>query len=143
MSHNKYHNKEQEEKIRLDKWLWCARFYKTRSLAHTAITQGKVTCNGQKINPSKLVQLGITLSVNTALYERVIVVKAIVSQRQNPRIAQTLYKETPESLERKEIALIKQREQKWLNMSAPCPITKPNKHSRKKMRGLKRKQEMD
>ena len=141
MNSNKYPNYPTDQSARLDKWLWCARFYKTRSLANKAIQQGKVKYDHQKPSPSRLVQVGAMLSIETPLYEKTVMVKGITLQRQSAAIAQTLYEETTESLAQRETALNRQKAQRWMDMSAPHPDAKPDKHSRKAMRGLKRKYE--
>ena len=141
MNLDKHPKHPTEQNTRLDKWLWCARFYKTRSLANKAIQQGKVKYDHQKPSPSRLVHVGAILSIETPLYEKTVVVKGIVLQRQSAAIAQTLYEETTESIAKQAAALAKQKAQRWMDMSAPHPDAKPDKHSRKAMRGLKRKYE--
>src|SRR5690554_8115120 len=84
--------------IRLDKWLWAARFYKTRSLAKAAIEGGKVHYEGQRTKVSKLVEIGATLKVRQGFDEKVIIVKALSDQRRGAPEAQLLYEETPQSI---------------------------------------------
>ncbi len=67
--------------VRLDKWLWAARFYKTRALAREMIEGGKVHYNGQRSKPSKIVELNATLTLRQGNDERTVIVKAITEQR--------------------------------------------------------------
>jgi ribosome-associated heat shock protein Hsp15 len=85
------------DRVRIDKWLWAARFYKTRSLAAQAVAGGKVELNGERAKPAKSLQVGDTLSVRTGPYEHVIVVRILSEQRGPASVAQTLYEETEES----------------------------------------------
>ncbi len=86
------------EPIRLDKWLWAARFFKTRSLAQQMIEGGKVTCEGQRVKPSKRVQTGMILHIRIGEDVREVEILALASKRQSAPIAQTLYKESEASL---------------------------------------------
>ena len=83
--------------VRLDKWLWAARFFKTRSLAADACELGRVQCQNQPAKPSRELQAGATLQVKTAGGDFVIRVLALSDQRGPAAVAQTLYEETPES----------------------------------------------
>ena len=85
------------DRVRIDKWLWAARFYKTRSLAAQAVAGGKVELNGERAKPAKAIQVGDTLSVRNGPYEHVIVVRILSEQRGPASVAQTLYEETEES----------------------------------------------
>lgn len=89
------------ERLRVDKWLWAARFYKTRSIAKTAIEGGKVHLDGQRVKVSREISIGERLTVKQGWDEKEVVVKALSDQRGPAPIAQTLYEETPESIERR------------------------------------------
>lgn len=129
-------NKESPTRVRADKWLWAARFFKTRTLAKEAIEGGKVHMNGQKIKVSKELQVGDTLCIRqghaTRLEEKVVVIKALSESRGNATIAGTLYEETQESLATREF-FIEQR--KLQNLARPD--TKPNKKERRDLNRFK------
>jgi ribosome-associated heat shock protein Hsp15 len=95
---------EHEEKVRLDKWLWAARFYKTRALAKAAIESGKVHCRGERCKPGKEPRVGDELQLRTGFDERTVVVVALSDVRRGAPEAQQLYAETPESIARREQA---------------------------------------
>lgn len=84
-------------RVRLDKWLWAARFFKTRSMAADAIAGGKVELNGERPKPAKLVQVGDEVSIRLGPYVHVVVVRKTSEQRGPASIAQTLYEETDAS----------------------------------------------
>lgn len=117
--------------IRIDKWLWAARFFKTRAIAKTAVETGKVNYNGQKVKPSKSVEIGATLSIRVGHDSKeVIVVK--LSQRRGPAPeAQTLYEETTESIQKRE-QLATQRRLERTDESRPAK--RPNKRDRRLIR---------
>lgn len=94
--------REGPDRVRLDKWLWAARFYKTRSLAVDAIDGGKVQVNGERVKRAKLVQVGNEVRVRNGPYEHVVIVKGISERRGSAAIAQQLYEETPASRETRE-----------------------------------------
>ena len=83
--------------VRLDKWLWAARFYKTRALALEAVNGGKVSLNGERAKPAKILKTGDELSIRQSPFERHITVRSLSAQRGPAVVAQTLYEETPES----------------------------------------------
>lgn len=84
--------------MRLDKWLWCARFYKTRSLSEQEIDKGRVTVNGQLAKPSREVRPGDTLVLRQGPVERTVNVRALSGMRGPAPVAQLLYEETADSL---------------------------------------------
>jgi ribosome-associated heat shock protein Hsp15 len=86
------------EKMRIDKWLWSARFYKTRTLAAEEIDKGRIQINGQDVKPARDVKAGDTLSLRQGPVLRTVVVKGLSMQRGAAPVAQLLYEETPESL---------------------------------------------
>lgn len=92
----------EEEKCRIDKWLWAARFYKTRALAREAVKGGKVHANNERVKPSRNINIGDTLSITRNELTYIIVVEGINHQRRPAKEAQLLYRETPESIEQRE-----------------------------------------
>lgn len=117
-----------DERVRLDKWLWAARFFRTRSLAKDAIEGGKVHYNGARCKVSKDVEIGATLQIRQGFDERTVVVTAVSEQRRGAPDAQLLYEETTESIEAR-TALTEQRRLARDMMQAP--LTKPNKRDRR------------
>ena len=89
------------DKLRIDKWLWAARFYKTRSLAVEEIDKGRVRINDLEVKPSREVKVGDTLALRQGTLIRTVVVRGISSQRGPAPVAQQLYEETAESLANK------------------------------------------
>jgi ribosome-associated heat shock protein Hsp15 len=91
--------------VRLDKWLWAARFFKTRSLATEAVAGGKVEVNGDRAKPAKAVKPGDEIRVRLAPYEHILIVRALGERRGSASVAQTLYEETAASAtERRRLA---------------------------------------
>lgn len=93
---------EPDDRVRIDKWLWAARFFKTRSLATEAVDGGKVEINGERAKPSKLVRPGDELRLRLGPYEHVLIVRALGERRGPASVAQSLYEETPASKETRE-----------------------------------------
>lgn len=92
----------QESGVRLDKWLWAARFYKTRAIARTMIEGGKVHYNGVRGKPSKIVEEGAEVRLRQGNDERTVTILMVSAQRQGATQAQALYCETPESITKRE-----------------------------------------
>ena len=97
------------EHLRIDKWLWAARFYKTRSLASDEIVKGRVQVNAQLAKPSKEVKVGDTVVLRQGPVSRTITVQGISAQRGPAPVAQQLYTETPESIAAREQAAEQRR----------------------------------
>ncbi|HXQ99282.1 MAG TPA: S4 domain-containing protein [Pseudomonas sp.] len=95
---------DEDDKVRLDKWLWAARFFKTRALAKAAIESGKVHCRGERCKPGKEPRVGDEFQIRAGFDERTVVVQALSIVRRGAPEAQLLYSETPESLARREQA---------------------------------------
>jgi len=83
-------------RVRLDRWLWAARFFKTRALAAAAVAGGKVQVNGTRAKPAKQLQVGDGVRVRVGPYEWLVNVRALSERRGPPKVAQTLYEESPE-----------------------------------------------
>ena len=90
------------ERVRLDKWLWAARFFKTRGLAADAIDGGKVEVNATRAKRAKMVQVGDEVCVRQSPFEHVVVVRGVSERRGPASVAATLYEETPESKAKRE-----------------------------------------
>lgn len=86
-----------DDKVRIDKWLWAARFFKTRNLAKEAIDGGKVHCDGQRVKPSKEAVVGLELTIRQNWDEKTVVIKALSDQRRGAPEAALLYEETEAS----------------------------------------------
>jgi len=84
--------------VRIDKWLWAARFFKTRSLAADAVSAGKVEVSGERVKPAKLLQPGDQVTIRLGPYQHVVDVRALSERRGPATVAATLYEETTESL---------------------------------------------
>jgi len=97
------------EKLRIDKWLWAARFYKTRTLATDEIGKGRVEVNGQEVKPAREVKIGDTVSIRQGPVSRSVVVKGLSGMRGPAPVAQQLYEETAESLKAREQAAEQRR----------------------------------
>ena len=119
------------ETMRLDKWLWCARFYKTRGLATEEIGKGRVTVNGQAAKPARDLRCGDTVALRQGPLTRTVLVRGLSGARGPAPVAQLLYEETPESI----AARVKAAEQRRL---APEPAAalqegRPTKRDRRDM----------
>ena len=127
-----------EAGLRLDKWLWAARFFKTRQLAIEAINGGKIQVNGQRSKPGKTVQAGTRLVIHKGSLQWDVVVKAISRQRRPASEAVLLYEESEESrLRRQALA----RERRESGLTAPGARGRPNKRDRRMIQRFTRKTE--
>lgn len=97
------------EKLRIDKWLWAARFYKTRTLASEEIGKGRVEVNGLEAKPAREVKVGDTVSMRREAVTRTVVVKGLSGTRGSAPVAQQLYEETAESVKAREQAAEQRR----------------------------------
>ncbi len=115
------------EAVRLDKWLWAARFYKTRSIARNMVDGGKVHYNGQRSKPSKIVELGAVITLRQGHEEKTVTIERISDQRRGAPEAQTLYAETAESVSKREQNAM----QRKLHAHNPSPDRRPDKKQRR------------
>ncbi|NIF33976.1 ribosome-associated heat shock protein Hsp15 [Enterobacter sp. Cy-643] len=122
------------EGVRLDKWLWAARFYKTRAVAREMIEGGKVHYNGQRSKPSKLVELHAVLTLRQGNDERTVIVLGITEQRRPAAEATQLYEETAESIAKRE-KMAQARKMNALTM--PHPDRRPDKKERRDLMKFK------
>ncbi len=117
----------QLNRLRLDKWLWAARFYKTRSLAKQAIDGGKVSCEGIRCKPGKEIEEGMEIRLRQGFDEKTVIVKALSEQRRGAPEAQLLYEETEASIEARLELAAQRKAQPNLGPSSG----KPNKKDRR------------
>lgn len=125
---NKHEKEQNEAEVRLDKWLWAARFYKTRSIAKAMIEGGKVHYNGQRAKVSKAVEVGAIIKLRQGNEEKEVEVLALSDQRRGVPEAQLLYSETEKSIKHRE-AMAFARKANALSM--PHPDRRPNKKERR------------
>lgn len=118
------------EKLRIDKWLWAARFYKTRSIAKQAIEGGKVRMSGQRVKVSKEIQVGEIITVRQGWDDRVVVVERLEDQRRGAPEAQTLYRETDESSAARETRALQRKADAATRL---WPENRPNKKQRRQI----------
>jgi ribosome-associated heat shock protein Hsp15 len=132
----KNHENDAQDKVstRLDKWLWAARFYKTRAIAKQMIDGGKVFYNGQRSKSGKAVILGDRITIRQGFEEKHVIVVALADRRRDATFAQTLYQETTESIETREKNSLARKQGILLS---PASDTKPDKKQRRQIRHLK------
>ena len=123
--------------MRVDKWLWAARFFKTRSLATEAVAGGRVHVNGARVKSAKEIRPGDALEVTSGDVRWSVVVRELAEKRGPAKVAATLYEETPESIER--------RKQRALERSIARPLgadlgARPTKQARRRLEALRRGQ---
>lgn len=120
--------------VRIDRWLWAARFFKTRSLAKTAVEGGKVHLDGQRSKPARTIRIGQQVEVRRGTVTMTVIVKDVAEQRGSAQIAQMLYEETPESIEKREIMSSRRKMER---AGLQVPSTRPNKKDRRDLRRMK------
>lgn len=125
----------QDGPVRLDKWLWAARFFKTRGLAKDAIEGGKVHVDGARARPSRNVMPGMIIRMRLGQDEKTVEVLALSSKRGPAKVAQTLYEETPDSREKREKEAVLRREARLV--TAAAPTRRPDKKARRDLRRVK------
>ena len=123
-------NLNKGQSVRLDKWLWAARFYKTRSIARDAVQSGKVQYNGQRSKPGKIVELGASIKIPQGFDLKDVVVLQIKEQRLGAPLAQLMYQETPTS----ETLRASNAEARRLSaFHSPKPDSRPDKKQRRQI----------
>ena len=117
------------DRVRIDKWLWAARFYKTRTLATDDIHKGRVQVNAQEAKPAREVRVGDSITLRQSGLTRTLLVRSLSDKRGPAPVAQQLYEETPESLRLRAVALEQRR------MGTEPALSqghgRPNKHDRR------------
>lgn len=117
------------EKVRLDQWLWAARFYKTRSLSKTAINSGKVKVNGKSCKPSKEIVVSDEVLIRAKHFQKTVIVSFLSNIRQNATIASKLYVETEESIDTR----LREQALKKSSFDSRVNSVKPNKKQRRQL----------
>nr|WP_136250872.1 ribosome-associated heat shock protein Hsp15 [Ningiella ruwaisensis] len=116
--------------VRLDKWVWAARFCKTRSLARDLIAAGKITYNGQRAKPSRIAEAGAVVKIPAGFDVKTVVIEKVEEKRQSAPLAQQMYTETQESIE------LRERNAEARKLSAfhsPKPDSRPDKKQRRQI----------
>jgi ribosome-associated heat shock protein Hsp15 len=120
--------------VRIDKWLWAARFFKTRSAATDAVVGGRVHVGGTRVKPSRELRVGEIVEVTQGTLRRTVVVQALGDRRGPASVAATLYEETPESLAAREQHALERK------LSAPIFGARPTKLERRRLEALRKAQ---
>ena len=122
------------DEVRIDRWLWAARLFKTRGSATDAVVGGRVHLNGVRVKPSKDVRAGDRLEVTTGDVRREVIVRAVAEKRGPASVAATLYEETPESIARREQRAIERRLARPLGADLG---SRPTKRDRRRLDALR------
>jgi ribosome-associated heat shock protein Hsp15 len=125
------------EQVRIDKWLWAARFFKTRSLATEAVAGGKVHVNDTRAKPARELHVGDTVDMTIGGLRRTVVVRGLAGKRGPAPVAQALYVETAESIERREQQLAERKLSRPLGADLGA---RPTKLDRRRLEALRRAQ---
>jgi ribosome-associated heat shock protein Hsp15 len=120
--------------VRIDKWLWAARFFKTRSLAAQSVSGGKVLVNGGRARPARALKPGDRLHIRKGGFDYSVTVLALSVQRGPASVAQTLYEESEDSRQRRETLM---QQHRLAAASTPRPPARPDKKARRQLRSLK------
>lgn len=121
--------------VRIDKWLWAARFFKTRSAATDAVAGGRVRINGERVKPAKEVCVGDTVEVRVGELQRTVVVRGVAEKRGPAALAATLYDETAESVARREQYALERKLSRPLGADLGA---RPTKQDRRRIEALRR-----
>ncbi|PKO24914.1 MAG: RNA-binding protein [Betaproteobacteria bacterium HGW-Betaproteobacteria-8] len=130
---NQDRNETEKEKCRLDKWLWAARFFKTRSIAADAVDSGKVRVDSDRVKPAKEVKIGTSVHIRTKDFEIEVLVLGLSNQRRGAPEAQLLYEETESSRARRaEVAVTRENDHAQRERGAG----RPTKRQRREIKGF-------
>jgi ribosome-associated heat shock protein Hsp15 len=125
------------DQVRIDRWLWAARLFKTRSAAADAVHGGRVHVNGERVKPSKIIRTGDTLGVTVRTVRRTLIVTGVAERRGTASAALTMYAETPESLAARELRAAERRLSRPLGADLGA---RPTKQARRRLDALRRGQ---
>jgi ribosome-associated heat shock protein Hsp15 len=125
------------ESVRIDKWLWAARFFKTRALATEAVLGGRVRLNGERVKPAKDVRAADVVEVRIGEMRWIVVVRAVAEKRGSAKVAATLYEETTESIAERERISAERRLSRPLGADLGGP--RPTKQDRRRMEAVRRR----
>ena len=123
-------------RVRIDKWLWAARFYKTRGLSAEAIDAGKIEVNGERSKRSRLVQAGDRIRIRSGPFEHIVLVRGVSERRGSASIAQALYEEEPESRKAREAMAA---HVKAMNANTGYESGRPTKKDRRDIERVRRR----
>lgn len=123
-------------RVRLDKWLWAARFFRTRAKAKQAIEGGKVECEGQRAKPAREIEVGTELRIRQGYDLRVVHVRALSETRRGASEAQALYEETADSIRAREVDAERRRMQRAM---FELPSGRPDRRDRRELSDLKKR----
>lgn len=132
--------KERSERVRLDKWLWAARFFRTRAKAKAAIEGGKVECDGVRAKPAKEILVGTELRIRQGFDVRVVHVRGLTEQRRGAADAAELYEETAESIETREQDAARRRARREF---VELPDQRPDRRDRRTLERIKKQGGLD
>ncbi len=121
--------------VRIDRWLWAARFFKTRGAATDAVLGGRIHLNGARVKPAKDVQAGDTVQVTLGDTRREVVILALADKRGSAAVAQSLYEETPDSITRRQQRSVERRSARPLGADLGA---RPTKQDRRRLDALRR-----
>ncbi|HSG89099.1 MAG TPA: S4 domain-containing protein [Pseudomonadales bacterium] len=127
---------EAPRRVRLDKWLWAARFFKTRAKAKQAIEGGKVECEGQRAKPAKEIEVGTELHIRQGFDQRVVHVRALSEQRRGASEAQAMYEETADSIAAREADAARRKAQRE---AVELPRGRPDRRDRRELTDIKKR----
>jgi ribosome-associated heat shock protein Hsp15 len=125
------------EHVRIDKWLWAARFFKTRGAATEAVVGGRVQVNGQSVKPARDVHVDDTVEVRVGVQQFTVVVTGLADKRGSATVAATLYQETPESAEERQRVALERKLARPLGADLGA---RPTKQDRRRIEALRRAQ---
>lgn len=128
-----------DDGVRVDKWLWAARFFKTRSIATQAVNGGKVHLNGKRVKPSKNVKIGDSLTIQRGLAEFVVFIEGLNDKRRSAKEAVLLYSETEESILARQKSAEQRRLLRAADGSMAAPLKRPSKRDRRRIISFTRK----